>query len=350
MRIGTELAVAAALALLVGCGGEDAELPPEDDFAAAIPDGAMLALTAESDGTSGLAGGPAGFKQVADGVMDGINRLVSDTQDGLRDIAMSAPEVDFTYQGAVCKLWELDHEGNHWQLISCERNRLRKEYAFLLRGRPEGSTSDEDYLAVFAGFGRVLPRHDGQRRGAGVIAYDFDSYRALAGGDAAGKIVIGYRAAGRARQLVIGMNEVLLDANQEEPFSALFRFTHVIGRGGHFVFWTGADVLTRDGGGDLESGQDGTDELVRAAIAWNTTGAARTAYTACYGTVSSGCVSAVQCWSRTGAETYAEVAAGGAPGWSETQCPAVPFDVAAPDESVEQAGNPAEPPGPIDGE
>jgi hypothetical protein len=339
-----------AAALLAGCGGTD-ELPPEDDYAAAIPDGAMLALTAEEGdaSTSGLSSGPQGFKELGDGVMAGVNQLVSDTQDGLRAIAMNAAEVDFTYQGAKCKDWEFDHEGNHWQLLSCEKDRRNRRFAYLLRGRPQASTADSDYLAVFAGVGAVHPRFDGKRRGAGVIGYDFDNYRTLVGGDVKGKVAIGYRAVGRARQLVVGLDKVVFDASQTEPFSALFRYAHVLGRGGRFVFWTGADVLTRNDQNQLVEGKDGTAELVRAAIAWNGSGAARTAYSACGGTVGQGCVTAVQCWTRTGAATYGDVAADGTPKWDEKQCPAVPFDVSAPDESVEQPGSPGEP-GPIAGE
>ncbi len=341
--------VAALAALVAACGGAGEEEPAPtdgDDFVEAIPDADMLALGTDESGqgltseSQGLEEGPAGFKEVGESVMNGLNAMLRDTHRGLRDFALAAPSIEITQGQKRCKVWQAAGDGVEWQLVSCEEDRLARRYAYVLRGRPDGETSEEAWLPVFGGKGAALPRFDGRRRGAGVLGYHFDNFATLTGRpDAAtGKLAVGYRAAGRARQLVVALDGVVFEPG-EAPNSSVFRFTHVLGRGGRFSWLTFGDFLGRDAAGEVVEGTDGVSELGRAAIAWNREGAARTVYLVCGGTLGEACFRAAQCWAVDGAETHTEIGADPAAeiSWSQTACGEVPILPEAPDEADGEA-------------
>jgi hypothetical protein len=222
-------------------------------------------------------------------------------------------------------VWEAPAEGVSWQLVSCLVDARRDRYGFVLRGRPVGSTDEAAWRVVFAGEGVRLPDFGGARRGAGRVGYNFDHLAELTGDDVGGQIGIGYRIAGRARQLVLGLRDVHGEGDSSAT-TALFRFNHVLGRGGRFAFLAGGDWLMRDENDALVEGQDGIDELARIAMAWNDEGAARTLAIVCGGSVGEGtCVYVAQCWTAAGEATHGAVQGDG-PVWNETECPAVQVD------------------------
>ncbi len=348
MRNGTWKWLAAATlgAMLAACGGEAAEEPTptpqegDDEYADAIPDADMLSLGGGSSGQGlssaeqGLAD-PSGFKGVADGIMTGLNGLLHDTHRGLRDFALAAPHVDVTIEGKDCRVWQAAWDGVEWRLASCVEERVRRKYAFLLAGRPEGSTSEDDFLLVFAGRGAVLPKFEARKRGAGEIGYDFDNLATLTGeAGLRGKMAVGYRAAGRARQLVVAMDGVQGEGDAQ-PTRAVFRFVDLYGRGGKFSWITDNDFLTRDAAGEVVDGQDGVNEFGRAAISWNGDGAARTVVLACGGTLGEACFRIAQCWTKDAADatfTEASLDPNAEPSWSAASCGEVVIAPEIPDE------------------
>ncbi|MBH25132.1 MAG: hypothetical protein CMH57_11885, partial [Myxococcales bacterium] len=230
-------------AALTGCAdSEDSTTPvgdvggESDEFVEALPNDEMLSMSMSSDevitseqGLSTVEQGlqPAGLRQHTEDLLRGINGLRQSTQEAIELLTSSVEPVTLTQANTTCKRWEADGERASWQLTSCLKNRQAKHYGYILRGRALDSTSDDDYVAVFAGEGFVLPRHEGRRRGRGVALYDFNNLAALTGASAQGQLGIGYRAAGQMRQLNIGLKEVA-GANAEQPLSAAYRFTHAI--------------------------------------------------------------------------------------------------------------------------
>ena len=122
---------------------------------------------------------PAGLRQHTEDLLRGINGLRQSTQEAIELLTSSVEPVTLTQANTTCKRWEADGERASWQLTSCLKNRQAKHYGYILRGRALDSTSDDDYVAVFAGEGFVLPRHEGRRRGRGVALYDFNNLAAL---------------------------------------------------------------------------------------------------------------------------------------------------------------------------
>ena len=123
--------------------------------------------------------------------------------------------------------------------------------------------------------------------------------------------------------MIIGLKDV--DGPEiDEPFSALYNYKHIIGKGGLFRFGTQFDVVTLDGDGNAVKGTDGTKENIRAAAAWNTAGKALTHILICGGTLGQGsCKHWGQCWEADGTLTYDEVFEGD-PNWEK--CDTMPID------------------------
>lgn len=347
MRHHTRLLLTCILGIgTAACGAEiGADVLAQDDYTAAIPSEQMLALTTEANASAeAQAGADAnGVAAMGRDVMQGIDQLRADTHASLRALVASTTPTEITRGDATCKVWAQTGDGVNWQLVSCRVDARADRYAFVLRGRAESSTSESDFLPVFAGEGRRLPDFAGERRGAGRVGYNFDHLSVLTGVEAGGQLGLGYRAAGRVRQLVLGLRDVH-GPDDEESTTALFRYDHRVGVGGRFAFVTGADFIARDTLNELVSGEDGVAELARVAMAWNEGGEARTLVTACGGTLGQGvCVRIAQCWSADGATTYGEVALN-EPTWSEAACPAVDFGDAAADDQVpaseDEAGAP----------
>ncbi|MBM4319897.1 MAG: hypothetical protein FJ125_08035 [Deltaproteobacteria bacterium] len=233
----------------------------------------------------------------------------------------------------------------------CAVNRALKHFGFTLHGRPLASTEEGDYLLAIAGAGKVLPRHEGKRRGVGRIGYDFDNIHTLRGTGPTGKLGFGYRAAGRARQLNIGLRELVIDG-ADQAISALYRFTHVLGRGGRLAFTVNADFVKKEGE-QLVKGQDGQAELGRAVLVWVRAGAARAVAAICGGTVGEGtCVRIRECWRANGELSFEELAAEDAAArWEETACPAerdlpLPVDEPPAEDELQVPADGGEAPGP----
>ncbi len=325
--------------LTPGClgGAEDGT----DEYAEAVPEASMLALSLDSDETAtqglevgtieaALPGDPAAFKAHARKVMENLNALIDETHSEIDTLFAEVGPTTFKKGAFDCKVWETDGPKVHWRLASCVKDKKLKKYTFVLKGRPLASTGDEDYLVVVAGEGKVLPRQENGKRGSGTIGYNFDNLNTLNGRPVAGKLGIGYKAVGSTRHLVIGLNHVTGPKLATE-MHGIYRYHRVIGQGGRFSFLGFGDYLAKDGE-KLVIGQDQLDEFVRAAIGWRATGDARTVLAACGGSVGDEqCIRIAQCWSKEDAVTFDDAAVGDgsdkAPMWDKTQCAEIPYSV-----------------------
>jgi hypothetical protein len=155
---------------------------------------------------------------------------------------------------------------------------------------------------------------------------------------------IAYRGAGKARQLVIGLNKVQ-GPNMTEPVAGIYRFVHVLGLGGRFSFVGPGDFVAPDAEGKIRPGKDGTMEMGRAVLAWKKAVGARTVLEACGGSVGQGkCVRLVQCWKPDDSVAFEDVAGNGGIAWDKVQCPEMPFAIDEPpaetDGNVPGSGDP----------
>ncbi len=322
-------AILGGLGLMVGCGAGGEEIG--DEFAEAIPTSEMLRLEAGDAGRGGQGltleqglGTPSELKNHADAVVARVNGALEVTHARIEALIEGVEPREVARNGVTCKIWETDGDRAHWLLSSCERPARGEGFAFLLAGRPLASTSEDDYLPVFAGAGARLEAVEGRRRGAGRVGYNLDNLNALTGEGPTGKVGIGYRAAGRARQLNIGLKGFKA-AGEERDISALYNFKKVEGVGGRLAFKVLTDFMTREGG-ELSRGQDGVDEFGRVALSFAQGKGARAAAVACGGSVGEGrCVGLHQCWAPSGEVTFEELAEGSEarPQWEETSCPAL---------------------------
>ncbi len=329
----------------VACGGGGGA--EGDEYAEAIPSEEMLALSFQDEGsvssalagdeTAGqaLVGEPSQFQAHARKVAEGLNALFQKTFDGVHLLMDTTVPEEKKFLGRTCKVWEGDGLKAHWQLSSCRSVGQGKAGAFdfLLRGRPLDSTSDGDYLLVLAGYGVRLPPHEGHRRGVGKVGFNFDHLAALTGDAVGGRLGVAYRAAGRARQLVIGLDGVT-GPNLTDPLRGIYRYFHVIGQGGRFSFVGVGDYVGTDVDGKLVPGHDDVDEFGRAVMGWRTDGSARTVVMACGGTVDqvrghAACVRVAQCWDANAHITFQDVFGqdGDPITWEQVQCPSIPLPV-----------------------
>jgi hypothetical protein len=320
------LALASLLLLIPACGGDS----EGDAFVDAIPSRESLLLTIDdADDAQALSTDPSTFRARAQEVIDGINAAVSATHARIEELIDGVEPRERTIGERTCKVWETTRDEVDFRLRACEVDRQAKRYSFSLSGRATGT--EDAYLPLLGGRGVALPRYEGERRGAGQVAFNFDNLRELTGQGPQGRVGIGYRHAGRARQLRLGLVEFQREGD-ETPLSARWSFLRVRGLGGVLRHARVADFLLRDEGGALASGTDGVVELGRVALAWNAQGSARVVASACGGTVGEAqCVRVVHCYDASGVASYEDVSGEGAPiSWSQVECPAVPLEVVAP--------------------
>lgn len=352
-----QLGAVALVAAAAACDGGATEETSSDyaEFQTAVPGMQMVTLSFEDTATTsgaltteeGALAEPGAFKAHAQAVMDKVNQALQYVHQRAEETFADAEPVVTTKGAMECRTWEADGGGGnaHWRLTSCLKDNGAKKFEYLIEGRPIDSESDDDYLTVFAGEGKLLPQSAqpgevgngtakaGGLRGAGHIGYNFDNFATLTSQDVAGRLGVGYHGLGAARHLVLALDGVKI--GDHGPRTGIYRYKRVIGKGGHFSYVGQADWVTTDADGAFVAGKDGVDEVGRAAIAWKASGEARTAVLACEGTLGAGsCIHLVQCWSKAGAEEWAGTAAGakGKPAFDKKACPAVPFDVELPGE------------------
>lgn len=356
-KMGAMLAVFAVSVLgltQVGCLGGDDGTGSDDEFAMAVPDDEMLDLSLDGDGLEtqssalevegqALVGEPAKFKKHAKDVMAAVNALIAETYAEVQALFAGVEPVETTKGAWTCKTWEDDGVKAHWKLTVCLKDKNLKKYGFELQGRPIGSTSDKDYLVVFAGAAKLFPKFEEKKRGAGYVGYNFDNLNQLTGRPLSGRLGVGYRAVGKVRQAVLGLDHVNAEAVDHE-MNGIYRYARIVGIGGRFSFVGKGDYIAMEDG-KVVIGQDQLVERVRAAIGWKATGEARTVLKACDGTAGDGqCLKLVQCWSKDEAVAYEEAGDDAMkPKWEEKTCSELPMPVddapAETDEDVPDDGN-----------
>ncbi len=320
----------------LGCDSDGGSGEPAvDEYTEALPDQQMLMMSLTEDEAqqqaltegiyqAALVNDPSQIQARAQEIADRVNAAVEETQAIIDANIEGVTPTETTVGRFLCRVWEKDIDANHWRLAVCERDLAAKRYFFSLYGWPLTGT-EADKMLVLAGEGRILPRFDGKRRGAGRIGYNFDNWNALTGQGPTGKAAIGYRAAGRLRQLHVGLRD-LLPEGQTTPRSALYRFAHVIGKGGHLRFVVDDDVVKPEGNGFV-MGEDGIIELARAGLDWARGIGARATARVCGGSVGEGqCVFVRQCWKADNRVTFEDLRAvltgEEASPWDPAACPA----------------------------
>jgi len=329
------------LVLALGIAGCDQGAGEDDLYLGGVPDAEMLSmgfdesesLSAALESTSAaLVGEPSAFHARAEALMAGWNELVAETHAHLDRLKDAVTPVEVTQGAATCRRWEADGPKARWRFTSCVKERVRKRVAFVLEGRALDATGDAAWLPVLAGEGARLDPFEGVRRAHGHVGYQFDHLAELTGADVGGRLGVGFRIAGRARQIVAALDG-LTGPESAEAASGVYRFQRVVGVGGRFTFVDHGDYLTRDAAGHLIAGDDGQAEAVRAAIAWKAGGHARTALAACGGTVGQGaCARLVQCWDAANEVTHegSFLESTAALEWEPATCPLPPFEVEIP--------------------
>jgi hypothetical protein len=301
---------------LTACGaGDDASTSEasSDTFAEAIPDSDALALTLDDGETAAddpngaaLTGQPSELRRLTRGVFEKVNALREATQARVDALLEGVEPTTFTEGNLECKRWVADNaaETTHWQLTSCQKDKKNRHFAFALKGRAVDA-ADDALVAVMSGEGKVLARFDGKKRGSGHVRFDFDALAALTGEEGpAGKVAIGFRAAGRVRQLNVALRD-FAEAGDDTPVSGLYRFKHILQVGGRVSLLAHGDILMRAEDDALVQGTDGEIETVRAALVWNRGRGARAAAAVCGGTVGEDtCERIVQCWRADGVVTH----------------------------------------------
>ena len=321
---------------IVACGGDDSEPAPtdtaDDAFSEAIPDADVLGLElAESGGAAqglefdstqqALDGQPSRVAEHASRTLDRVNRARAVVMDLVEAARTNSPGEDVKIGALTCREWVHQADNNTWQLSSCLRAGGARGYSFVLKGKPNDA-EDSAYKVVMAGDGVALPRHEGRRRGAGRIGFNLDNFNTLTGEGPTGKMGIGYRAAGRFRQLTVGLKD-FTPVDGTDSFSALYRYNHLIGVGGILKFIFEADVLSVDGNGALSETKDDVDELGRVAMGWTRTGKARIAGIVCGGSLGDGnCKHMRQCYDTDEVVTFESLTDDENPvDWDATACP-----------------------------
>lgn len=234
-------------------------------------------------------------------VRSSTQALIDKTHAQIDTIIANGEVVATTVNGEECRVWTYDGAKLAWRLGICRKTGAvdglsGQAYGWMLQGRALDAAEDAAYDRIAAGESLKLTREDGKRGGAGRAFYDFDNLAKYTGEDYSGKLGIGYRAAGRARQVWLGLKE-LDGPGAAGPRTALYRYAHVIGKGGRLQLLTRHDLLARDASDMLVEGKDDVEELSRAAVVWSAQGRTRVNVYACNGTVGQGeCVHMRQCW------------------------------------------------------
>lgn len=317
-----------ALFGLSACGagagdGDGANTPAESsEFISALPDSQMISITDDeanqmrSQALEGIEAEEdehaANFRDHVEDVREGVQDLVDRTHEHLDKVIASSDAIAVEIDGKDCRMWDYAGARIDWRLVVCREEGQRdgisgKAFGWLLAGRALDAAEDAEYDPIAAGIGARLERADGKRGGTGRVYYDFDNFAKYTGESYAGKLGIGYRAAGKARQAILGLKDFTPNSS-EEPRDALYRYDHVIGKGGRFIFLTHHDMLVRDMDGHLGDGVDGVDEYGRVVLAWNTDGQARLGMAACGGSVGTGqCVFLRQCYQANGMVNFEQL-------------------------------------------
>jgi hypothetical protein len=339
---GTLLLMILAALLTLGvtaCGGSETDTEDEgttatdgEEFSGALPSADVVELSIGDEGTAaqgltvveqGLAGEPGALRQHAEDVLRGVNGLVRETHAQVDRLIESTEPVVIQQGNLECRQWEGDGERASWRLTVCALNRQAKHFRVLLEGKTLGV--EGDYKAVFAGEGFRHKAEGERRNGRGRLGYNLDNLGEILGMEVSGKLGIGYRSAGQGRKLNLGFKGVQ-GPEFEQPLNAVYRFSHVRGRGGSFHFLTHRDLVLLDEAGEPALGQDGTAENARAAVVWSRAGAARGVFVVCGGTLGEGeCVREAQCWSADGEVTFS-AAIDGAVEWDRQACEPVPME------------------------
>lgn len=352
---------AAALSFnTIACVGEDdgnegttennaATAEESTEYMEAVPTAEMLSVSNGSEGLRLQAltpeqeeeDGPASeLRDHIANVRSGVQDVVERTHASIDKVMAEGTVVATVNDERQCRVWDYEGQRASWRLLVCrEQQELEnvdgKAFGWVAFARPLGSMDNQEFDPVAAGVGAKLMREDGKRGGAGRVYYNLDNYAKHTGEDVSGKLGIGYRAAGKARQMVLGLKD-FKPRNATDTRDSLYRYTHLIGRGGRFVFLTHHDLLTRDADGGLTIGKDMDKEYGRAVAAWNTNGKARVTMTACGGTVGQGsCAHLRQCFETDGPVTFEQVTAEESMlDWEATSCGATPLPAdAAPAEA-----------------
>ena len=313
-----------------GCGGDAAT---GDDFVDAIPSEAMLELAVdeESTATALTTPDPSRLQERAREIASRSNTAMKEAHARLRQALAGVEPTELQVGGLTCKQWQLEREGVELRVRSCQLERLARRFMFSLQARTAGSTDEGAWRVLAAGRGRVLDAVDGERRGGGVVGFDFDNAYALFGHGPQGKVSYGYRAAGELRQLHLGLQQFQAEG-AEEATTARHHFMHLRGRGGVLRFGRVDDFVARGSNDELTAGTDGVDEVGRIALAWARERAARIVASVCGGTVGEGqCVRMKQCF-RNGQVTMEQTGIDSAQGpeWQATACPDMPIPVELP--------------------
>ena len=347
------LALCMALTILSGCGETEEADDEANEYVEAIPNMEMLGLSTEEMETTDqelrvreqpLVGDPAVIREHNQEVMAKLNNLLMATHKHIDRLTDNTTPTEVTVGNLTCKVWEGDGEKAHWRLGSCQKDKVAKRYAFVLRGRPLDSQEESAYLNVFAGEGVILPSFENRRRGHGWVGYNFNNIKQLTGENVEGTLGIGYHAVRRWRLMTLGLKD-LKGPQETRAHSARYRFARIIGLGGHFSFVTYHDFLTRDTDDSMIPGQDGMEELGRVKVGWLSNGGGRTVWAACGGTVGDGnCVRIAQCWKAAGVVTFEGIDDGSPQiDWVPTDCPEMPpeivVDQAPPETDAEAPSN-----------
>jgi hypothetical protein len=293
---------------IVACNTEE-QIDTQDEYLESVPD--MMMLNLSQDGQSSkLDGTQSTIREDQLNFFDGVNKLLSDTDDLVKNITSNVQPTDFTNnQGKKCRAWVFNGEKNNFALTVCNTRPLLKQYTYALFVRDLASTDDADYRILFAGFGTPQTRYlNTQKRGYGYIGYNFNNYKEFVGLNVEGYIGIAYRAVGIVRQVHIGLKD-FKSSEQTQAYTALYRYKHVVGMGGVLKYLTEYDFLSKDENQNIILGEDGLKEAARRVSVWSTNGQARVATLVCNGTLGQDqCLFHAHCWGTDGNITYDDVA------------------------------------------
>jgi hypothetical protein len=281
-------------------------------------------------------GEPSEFRAQLSDVFEELNDLLGYSHDQIRDVFGDTEPETITVGNLGCRVYEADGELNHWKAEICRLDGVLREYSWEVVGRPLASTSDDDYLPVFAG--RAIILGDNLRRGK--LGWHLDNLSTLRDDDSiGGRVGIGFRVFGRARQFTMSLDAAYGPSSNPEDggHSGIYRYRQVRGEGGSFSHVGEGEFVRRNNDDELVLGVDGLIERGRAAITWRRGVGARSHAIVCGGTVADDddnrdCARVVQCWSTANAETTFELieqidGTPSAPDWDEVACPEGPTSV-----------------------
>jgi len=294
---------------LISCGGEsDTDVT---EFAEATPSYSMVELSMDSEvqkrslSTDVEKEKGQSIRTHAQNLMHGLNELIKKTHTGIDELVENSDPIEITSGKSICKQWTATKQAT-WKVTICKKDIEKKKFSILIEAKKLNAGESDKYITIASGHGNRLPKHDGKRRGFGRILYNFDNLSKITGDQIGGKLRVAYRAAGKVRNLRIGMHKVT-GPNLESEYSAKYKYTHIIGKGGVFKYVAHYDFLTEQEG-EITKGEDGKKELIRVASLWNTSGYAIVNSFVCGGTLKNKkCYRNVECWKASGELTFKEL-------------------------------------------